>query len=68
MISRAAPLLYLVLLTLAVPWYWPEDNHAIWFGVPGWVVVAIVVSALASVLTAYLLSTQWTDGESQADE
>lgn len=61
MLSRIAPILYLLLLVVAVPWYWPAADHSIWFGVPGWVVVAIVVSACASTLTAVLLARAWPD-------
>ena len=50
---------YLLLLVLAVPWYWPASHHAIYFGVPGWVVMAVVVSFITSVLTGCLLARQW---------
>lgn len=48
-------IIYLALLILAVPWYWPAEHNVIWFGMPGWVIVAIGVSFLASVLTASLM-------------
>ena len=68
MTSRVAPLLYLTLLILAVPWYWPTDNHAVWFGVPAWVVVAIAVSTAASILTAFLLTRRWPDESPHDDD
>ncbi len=67
MISRFAPALYLLLLVLAVPWYWPAGTLTVWFGMPAWVVVAILVSTAASVLTAVLLARPWPD-ESDENE
>lgn len=51
--------LYAGLLVAAIPWYWPADNLAIWFGFPAWVVTAIGFSALASILTAIVLRKPW---------
>jgi len=50
---------YLVLLAIGIPWYWPADNLVIVFGMPGWVIVAIGVSFVASVFTAWLLRKPW---------
>ncbi|MEQ8235075.1 MAG: hypothetical protein RLW61_02405 [Gammaproteobacteria bacterium] len=61
MTVRRAPLLFVVLLVLAVPWYWPADDRTLWFGVPAWVCVAVVVSAAASLLTALLMARPWPD-------
>jgi hypothetical protein len=58
-LRRFAPFLYLLLLVAAVPWYYPEDNHALIFGMPAWVVIAIVVSFAASCLTAFILHRPW---------
>jgi len=46
---------YLILLAAGIPWYWPEGNTARLFGLPAWVTIAIIVSVLASVLTAFIL-------------
>lgn len=61
--KRIAPLLFGFLLAAAVPWYWPADDDAVWLGVPAWVLVAVVVSAAASVLTAALMSRPWPQEE-----
>lgn len=61
MLHRLAPWLYLLLLALAVPWYWPSTSHAVWLGLPAWVCVAIMVSLAASVLTALLMARPWPD-------
>ncbi|MEX2480607.1 MAG: hypothetical protein WD928_07080 [Gammaproteobacteria bacterium] len=67
--KRFTPLLYGLLLLLAVPWYWPADNHAIWFGVPAWVCVAVLVSLAASILTAILMTKPWPgEGDSENDD
>ena len=46
---------YIVLLTMAIPWYWPKDSELILFGFPAWVFVAIIVSLITSIFTAFLL-------------
>ena len=58
---------YLILLAIGVPWYWPRGSTAVWFGMPAWVVTAIVASVATSVLTAVLLSRPWP-GEEEDDE
>ncbi len=65
--GHLAPLLYLLLLAGAVPWYWPADHRVLWFGLPAWVVVAIGVSCAASILTAALLARRWP-GEDGGDD
>ena len=47
--------IYLVLLIIAIPWYWPDDSKFIIFGFPAWVFVAILSSFFTSVFTAFLL-------------
>ena len=51
-------LLYLLLLCLGIPWYWPADSTLVWMGFPGWVISSIVVSILASIVTAVALQSQ----------
>jgi hypothetical protein len=46
---------YFILLTVAIPWYWPKDSSLIILGLPAWVFVAILVSFFTSVFTAFLL-------------
>ncbi|MGE0482742.1 MAG: hypothetical protein AB7Q81_01235 [Gammaproteobacteria bacterium] len=67
MMTRIAPLLFAVLLLLAVPWYWPHDDSRIWLGMPAWVCVAVLVSVAASVLTAVLMARPWP-GERDDDD
>lgn len=52
-------LVYVVLLAIGIPWYWPADDDRIVLGMPGWVIVAIVASACASAFTAWLLAKPW---------
>jgi len=60
---------YLILLGIGIPWYWPEENILKIFGMPAWVTIAIVVSVLVSILTAYLLLTyQWSGEEETPTE
>lgn len=46
---------YIILLIIAIPWYWPEDSEWIILGLPAWVTVAILVSLITSIYTAFLL-------------
>ncbi len=48
-------IVYLVLFTLAIPWYWPEDESRLLWGLPIWVTFSIFISILISTYTAYLL-------------
>ena len=65
---RFAPLIYIVLLIAGIPWYWPDDNHALLLGVPTWVVIAIVVSFAASCLSVLILTRPWPGESDSSDE
>lgn len=58
--------IFLVLLAAAIPWYWPDSNHTIIFGVPAWVALAIFVSVFGSIFTACLLLKPWPGESSDA--
>jgi len=47
-------LVYIILLTLAVPWYWDSDSQLIWFGFPAWVVTSVLISLVASIVTCVI--------------
>ena len=47
--------LYIILVAVGIPWYWPKDSQSLLLGVPIWVIIAIFCSLLASILTAYIL-------------
>lgn len=55
----AFPATYLILLAVGIPWYWPEGDTRLWFGMPAWVVTSLVASLAVSVLTAMLLRRPW---------
>lgn len=61
-------LAYLILLIIAIPWYWPESSTLIIFGVPAWVLACVLVSIFASILTAYLLLTSSWSTDDPFDE
>ncbi|MBT4206196.1 MAG: hypothetical protein HOK64_06885 [Proteobacteria bacterium] len=48
----------MILLCLGIPWYWPADSTLVWMGFPGWVISSIVVSILASIVTAIALHSK----------
>ena len=54
-------LIYALLFAIAIPWYWPPEDATRWFGMPVWVVVAVVTSAVISGFTAWLLRRPWPD-------
>gem|GEM_PF-5463928 len=66
-LSKSVWLFYGVLLLLSVPWYWnlfPQWAMRMVCGMPLWVVVAVIGSALTSCYTAWLLiSRRWPDEE-----
>jgi hypothetical protein len=62
--SKAAPrmwpmIVYIALMAIGIPWYWPSSDYSIIFGMPQWVVMAIGVSFVASAFTAWLLRQPW---------
>lgn len=60
---------YLSLLAVGIPWYWPEGDTTLWFGMPAWVVTALVASAAVSTLTAVAFSRPWPgEDEPQGEE
>ena len=59
---------YLVLLVVGIPWYWPADNITIFLGIPLWVLTSLFVVFIGSIFTAYLFLVDPTDpGESDND-
>ncbi len=51
-------IVYFVLIVVGIPWYWPNDNYVIIFGMPGWVIIAIGASIICSIFTALLLHSR----------
>ena len=45
---------YLVLLALLIPWYWPENDASQLFGFPLWALVSLGVLFATSLFTAWL--------------
>ena len=60
---------YLILLAIAVPWYWPEGYRETALGLPRWVVVSIGASVFISCLTSWIMLYRWpVDDEPEDDE
>ena len=45
---------YLLLLALIIPWYWPADEARILFGFPIWILDSLGALFLTSCFTAWL--------------
>jgi hypothetical protein len=45
---------YLVLLALVVPWYWPAGDTRHFFGVPLWAIVTLLAVLVTSIFTAWI--------------
>jgi len=56
-------LVYFVLLLSGIPWYWPENNYDILWGMPAWTTVAIIISVITSFFTAFVLLFYHWPGE-----
>ena len=56
---RWPAMVYCLLVAIGIPWYWPRHDTTLIFGVPAWVAVAIGVSVIGSVFTAWLLRAPW---------
>lgn len=46
--------IYLFLLVLVIPWYWPENDARQFYGFPFWALASLGVLFLTSVFTAML--------------
>lgn len=51
------------LITFSVPWYTEQDPSILWFGVPQWVAIAIIISFMVSIVIAFALCLEWVDEE-----
>ncbi len=47
-------IVYLILLTLLIPWYWPADEARRLFGFPLWALTSLSVSLVTALFTAWL--------------
>ena len=56
---------YVLFLLIGIPWYWPSDWNQLVLGVPVWVIVAVLISFLASIFTAWLFLFYPTDPPEQ---
>lgn len=61
-------LIYAVLFSIAVPWYWPSNPITTTFGLPTWVVVTLVSSVAISGYTAWLLLFRWPQPPTTSDD
>ena len=55
--------IYLLLLLLIIPWYWPEHDARQLYGIPLWALLSLAVLLLTSLFTAWLCLRD--DGQDQ---
>lgn len=60
--------IYLILLLIGVPWYWDSDNTTIFFGLPGWMMIAIITSIAVSCFTSFLWFNLWQPDEEEENQ
>ena len=59
-------LLLLALVTLSVPWYWPEGQvEPFILGMPSWAAASFGVSFLFAVTTVLLIVIRWKEDDDQ---
>ena len=51
--------IYLLLVAVGIPWWWPKQDTTILFGMPAWVISAVAVSFIASVYTLFVIINAW---------
>jgi len=57
-------IVYLALLALVIPWYWPAGDARDAFGLPLWVIATLTALFITSVFTAWVyLSDQNDDSD-----
>ena len=59
---------YIFLITIGVPWYWPDNTNYIVMGFPLWVLISVLVSISASFFTAFILLRYTWDIDRDANE
>jgi hypothetical protein len=59
---------YIFLITVGVPWYWPDNINYMVIGLPLWVLIAIIISICASFFTAFILLRYKWDIEKDVNE
>ncbi len=61
---RAIVLIYLLLLAMAIPWYWPASDTRHLFGLPLWAWVSLSAVMATSAFTAWIFSRTPPEGRS----
>ena len=57
-------IVYVLLLAVAVPWYWPVDYRGpLVLGFPLWVAVSLAAIALLAAWTAWVINRYWIEAE-----
>ena len=52
---------YIALLAVAIPWYWPEDDARTLLGLPAWVIVAMLAGLGVALFTVWSLGQAFQD-------
>ena len=54
--SRSIALIYLALLAMAIPWYWPASDTRQLYGLPLWAWASLAAVLATSAFTAWVFS------------
>lgn len=55
-------IVYVGLLALVIPWYWPAGDARHLYGLPLWVLATLVALLLTSIFTAWVFLS-WPEGD-----
>jgi len=56
-------IVYLGLLALVIPWYWPAGDTRHWYGLPLWVIATLAALLVTAAFTAWVFLS-WPDSDS----
>ena len=57
------PVVYILLVSLGIPWYLPPGLTILLFGFPLWAFISLVVAFIIALFTAWLYLVEFTDDE-----
>ena len=57
------PVVYILLVSVGIPWYLPPGLTILLFGFPLWALISLVVAFIIALFTAWLYLVEFSDDE-----